>query len=168
MISAACRKLIKQALCMKLGESTLISCSCHNLMKIKSGDGERLSATRHPFGSELIDLKPDQNRAVVGGNVGVPRQENQRKYFNHSKQGFVYCSRNHIFTINKKKLINFLWSTITQTWICGNLWCLCAWPRPHKDPWVWKKPAGIISMSQNKELRLEEVWRRTNKNTSQV
>lgn len=41
-------------------------------MKIKSGDGERLSATRHPFGSELIDLKPDQNRAVVGGNVGVP------------------------------------------------------------------------------------------------
>lgn len=57
---------------MKLGESTLISCSCHNLMKIKSGDGERLSATRHPFGSKLIDLKPDQNRAVVGGNVGVP------------------------------------------------------------------------------------------------
>lgn len=94
---------------MKLGESTLISCSCHNLMKIKSGDGERLSATRHPFGSELIDLKPDQNRAVVGGKRRrSPNRKISGKYFNHSKQGFVYSSMNRIFTINKKKLINFL------------------------------------------------------------
>lgn len=66
---------------MKPGESSLISCSCHNLMKIKSGDGARLSATRDPFGSQLIDLNPDQNRAVVGGNASVNKQENQREIF---------------------------------------------------------------------------------------
>lgn len=115
MISAACRKLIKQALCMKLGESTLISCSCHNLMKIKSGDGERLSATRHPFGSELIDLKPDQNRAVVGGNVGVPPTGKSAGniLITQSRASFT-AAWITFFTINKKKLINFLWSTITQ------------------------------------------------------